>query len=364
MRRNVLVSSTDDSSKHVVTSDRSHSYRAAATSMVASHSTLETGDGHQHVYSAISPSTTVAMSLPTTSAAGADSLVGTAMTSVSYWHSRDGTETLASIIFFVVCCLVPLIKSSTHQRPIPYQLLSTGDYARNLSFNEIFEGDTVSDGFLIVLGMIVPFAVQYAVATMHVGNGALHATICTYLVAFGINIVCTDLVKSYCGYLRPMFYSACQPGDDGGGSYDDCTNGNVDGARRSFPSGHASISFCGLTLLTLFLHTRFGVPSMHCERTSASTASLEGHRRRQQDSAFDESEDITATGGISSRANEANAKDPFRYRCNSILALAPMGLALFIAASRVVDNRHFPADVVGGSLLGASIANYVHSLWS
>jgi membrane-associated phospholipid phosphatase len=43
--------------------------------------------------------------------------------------------------------------------------------------------------------------------------------------------------------------------------------------------------------------------------------------------------------------------------------LLPMGLALFIAASRVVDNKHFPADVVGGSLLGAAISYYVYGLW-
>ncbi|OEU07937.1 hypothetical protein FRACYDRAFT_250568 [Fragilariopsis cylindrus CCMP1102] len=32
-------------------------------------------------------------------------------------------------------------------------------------------------------------------------------------------------------------------------------------------------------------------------------------------------------------------------------------------ASRVVDNRHFPADVVGGAVLGASIASLVFNIW-
>lgn len=40
-----------------------------------------------------------------------------------------------------------------------------------------------------------------------------------------------------------------------------------------------------------------------------------------------------------------------------------MALALFIAVSRVRDNKHFPADVVGGSLLGGSIAIFANSLW-
>jgi membrane-associated phospholipid phosphatase len=47
----------------------------------------------------------------------------------------------------------------------------------------------------------------------------------------------------------------------------------------------------------------------------------------------------------------------------SILCLLPLALALFIASSRVVDNKHFPADVVAGSVLGFSIARYFHFLW-
>jgi membrane-associated phospholipid phosphatase len=40
-----------------------------------------------------------------------------------------------------------------------------------------------------------------------------------------------------------------------------------------------------------------------------------------------------------------------------------MGLATIIATSRVVDNKHFPADVVGGSVLGLGIAVYINGLW-
>jgi len=40
-----------------------------------------------------------------------------------------------------------------------------------------------------------------------------------------------------------------------------------------------------------------------------------------------------------------------------------MAVAVFIAASRVVDNKHWPADVVAGALLGSSVANFVHGLF-
>jgi membrane-associated phospholipid phosphatase len=283
----------------------------------------------------------------------------------SYWHSRDGTELLVCLGFFVVCAGIPLLfRNSVRQRPIPYQQISTGDFVKNLSFNERFQGDTVSDAWLLVWGIALPLVVQYTVGNMLPAlrnEGVAHSTICTYLVAFGINIVCTDLVKAYCGYLRPVFYDLCNP-EAGSASCTSSSRTEV-GARRSFPSGHASMSFCGLTLLTLFLHTRLGMPSqrhrqhrtVHQNRGEAPEDDYNDVALRQGNGT-DEAMTAATSIGIT-------AKNPIHCRCISILSLIPMGLALFIAASRVADNRHFPADVVGGSLLGASIASFVHGLW-
>jgi membrane-associated phospholipid phosphatase len=291
----------------------------------------------------------------------------------SYWHSRDGTELLVCLSFFVVCAVIPLLfRNLARQRPIPYQQLSTGDYVKNLSFNERFQGDTVSDAWLLVWGVALPLAVQYTVGNMLPAlrnEGAAHSTICTYLVAFGINIVCTDLVKAYCGYLRPVFYDLCNPEAAGSAS---CTSSSRTeaGARRSFPSGHASMSFCGLTLLTLFLHTRLGMPS--CLRHGQHGTVRQHRGEAPEDDDYNvalrqgnETGEAIVPGTRTTAAASIviTAQNPMRYRCISILSLIPMGLALFIAASRVADNRHFPADVVGGSLLGASIASFVHGLW-
>jgi membrane-associated phospholipid phosphatase len=291
----------------------------------------------------------------------------------SYWYSRDGTELLVCLSFFVVCAVIPLLfRNLARQRPIPYQQLSTGDYVKNLSFNERFQGDTVSDAWLLVWGVALPLAVQYTVGNMLPelrNEGVAHSTICIYLVAFGINIVCTDLVKAYCGYLRPVFYDLCNPEAAGSAS---CTSSSRTeaGARRSFPSGHASMSFCGLTLLTLFLHTRLGMPS--CPRHGQHRTARQHRGETPEDdyngvalSQGNENMEATVSGARTTAAASIGitAQNPMRYRCISILSLIPMGLALFIAASRVADNRHFPADVVGGSLLGASIASFVHGLW-
>jgi hypothetical protein len=51
------------------------------------------------------------------------------------------------------------------------------------------------------------------------------------------------------------------------------------------------------------------------------------------------------------------------YRLISLVCYSPMLFAFFVAASRVVDNKHFPADVVGGAVLGGSVASLIFGIW-
>lgn len=256
------------------------------------------------------------------------------LVSLPYWRSRDFKELSACIVLALVCYFSTIADYEWTERPIPFQLLNNGDYVRNLSNNEIYDGETVPDSLLIVLAIIVPLVLQLIAAKSLGERGDVHSTLCIYLVALSLTLLATDLLKIYCGYLRPIFYAICQPDEN----YETCTGdtGSSESYRRSFPSGHASTSFCGLTLLTLFIHTRFGMPSW--QRKQLLT---------------------TVTNSDSPRST----LDPLRYRFISIISLVPMGVACFIAASRVVDNKHFPADVITGTVLGASIANFIHGLW-
>ena len=88
--------------------------------------------------------------------------------------------------------------------------------------------------------------------------------------------------------------------------------------RKSFPSGHSSHSACFATLLTLHLlrHASLAVADRHAKRV----------------------------------------------RLLQLLALVPPIIALFIAASRVHDNRHHPADVVAGLGLGTGCAALAHHI--
>ena len=152
-----------------------------------------------------------------------------------------------------------------------------------------------------------------------------------YAVACGLTGFTTNIIKNYVGYLRPSFYDLCDPDDN----YQECTASGSDDARKSFPSGHSSYSFCGLTLLTLYLLARFGVYS--------------------GSAVVQESPDGTIL---------MEYRKPARIKkLYSVLSLIPMAVATFVAASRVVDNKHHPADVVGGAVLGTSMSLFVHGLW-
>jgi len=51
-------------------------------------------------------------------------------------------------------------------------------------------------------------------------------------------------------------------------------------------------------------------------------------------------------------------------RLVSVIALDPLFVALWIPASRVRDDQHFPVGTAGGASLGSSLATYCHGLWS
>jgi len=249
--------------------------------------------------------------------------------------SSDMKEFLACLSFLIVSLVIGGLPINPRQRPIPYQLLEDMKiYVRNQVYNERFEGETIPDFLLLLLAIILPFFSQIFVCVLLRRAGDRHRTVCVYLVAFAITLLVIDFVKLYVGYLRPIFYVSCEPDD----VYESCTDGGGGDVRKSFPSGHAGTAFCGMTLIALYLHTRVGVPSV---QTMVREMYSDGN--------------VRWTVGYS--------KSPSMARLVSILSLTPLMLALFIAASRVVDNKHFPADVVGGSVLRASIAVFTHSLW-
>ena len=86
-------------------------------------------------------------------------------------------------------------------------------------------------------------------------------------------------------------------------------------------------------LLSLFLEQRFGLTS------------------------------IQRNAQVQGRLLRVYTHPPALYRMYSIACLFPVAIAIWVGASRIVDNWHFPADVVGGAMLGGSVALVTNRVW-
>lgn len=284
-----------------------------------------------------------------------------------------------------------------------------GQVLFDLTFDRSSDGETVSTTLLVILGIVVPLVMQSALSVLEVwleemrkheegasGGGAqspegecnamgvdeaagvaesnftgdgldrsksptaaggaddkgryfvLHATICTYAIAIGTTLLFTESVKRYVGYMRPNFYQLCQPEysstsgntvDEGGGANEplvcnDVLSGDTDVERyQSFPSGHASVAYCGLTLLSLYLRRFFGF-AQHQKKSGAvaSLVVLPNHLRLRRWFYF-------------------------------VSVLLVQVLAMWIATSRIADQVHFPADVLGGAVLGTGCSVFVDGMF-
>ena len=137
-----------------------------------------------------------------------------------------------------------------------------------------------------------------------------------YLFALALTSLLTVWFKNYCGFFRPNYFPCC--------GWDDVTHGCsrdwLEG-RHSFPSGHSSSSMSGATVLTLYLLRK-----------------LEGWRKA------------------------SSAKSPWMPQALQCATVIPGVVASWVAASRVHDNWHHPADIITGATLGAAIAALIFRL--
>ena len=154
------------------------------------------------------------------------------------------------------------------------------------------------------------------------------------LLSVAISFVFVNSVKQACGNYRPDFAARCwgsATADPVWKEYGkpDCGNlenesllNDVRQGRRSFPSGHTSMSFSGLFYLSLYLMYYlkcFGGSRINTERTEA-------------------------------------------FVWKVLISLAPLSVAVGVAITRIRDMWHHPEDVIVGSLLGAGTSAFAFSL--
>ncbi|KAJ2716040.1 hypothetical protein H4R19_000874 [Coemansia spiralis] len=179
---------------------------------------------------------------------------------------------------------------------------------------------------LFVLAIAVPACVIVGVAlglkrSMH----DLHVGLLGLLMGVSLTLMFTNCLKNVVGQPRPNLLARCLPVKPdhplsdpplGLSTVAICTQPDLailDEGFRSFPSGHTSLSFAGLTFLTLFLAGKLHV--------------------------FD---------------RQGHTYKPF-------LVFLPLLAAAIVGATRLADYWHHPTDVLFGAAIGMSTATFSYA---
>jgi len=132
-----------------------------------------------------------------------------------------------------------------------------------------------------------------------------HATLALF-TAFAFVMVFTEMIKNQAGRYRPDYYWRESTGDEK----------TIRDGRYSFPSGHSSVSFGCLVVLSCYILSKFKV--------------------------------FTSNGGGLWKV---------------AIAMIPMEIAWIIAVSRTMDNHHNFSDIVAGLCLGLPIGVFSYFLY-
>lgn len=165
-------------------------------------------------------------------------------------------------------------------------------------------------GILGIAGPLAFFTICTSCVIRHEERSTSDA-LSAYLISTGCSEFVTEALKRYIGRPRPNYFAMCAFDED----LLACTasQARINQSRKSFPSGHASLSFCAMTLTALWL--------------------------------------LRLVVEQEIRGGKGKGTIVFASRCFAATFL-PLSLSIFTAASRVHDNWHHTSDVVAGALIG------------
>ncbi|KAL2872126.1 phosphatase PAP2 family protein [Aspergillus lucknowensis] len=230
--------------------------------------------------------------------------------------------------------------------------------------------ETVRSSVMVVVGLIVPAVIIVLVSLLFTPGTSIGASASKALIWrrklwewnagwLGLGLACagvwmaTEGLKDLYGKPRPDLLARCDPDLSNiathavGGlgqrlegaptlvSWEICRNTADDlkwDGFASFPSGHSSFSFAGLTYLSLWLCSKFSIKFPYLPHSPFS-------------------QDLHAQNRLSIRTQGAA---PPVYLV--IFAFVPWAVAFFISASRWFDYRHHGFDIIFGSLMGVVFA--------
>ncbi|KNE54028.1 hypothetical protein AMAG_00028 [Allomyces macrogynus ATCC 38327] len=205
-----------------------------------------------------------------------------------------GLEILALIVFWAIGGVLNIL-------PPQKRTFNVNDITLQNPMRE----QTVPEWLAFILVVVVPFIFIFLIGRSRAGRPVLGL-----LVSTGLALLVTGALKNLVGGLRPDFLDRCKPNPK---DLTQCTGevSIVNEGRRSFPSGHSSVSAAGLVYTSLYLASFMRV--------------------------FDANWDEAKGGRI-------------------FLSFLPATGAAAIALTRIVDNRHHWLDVFTGFILGAFCA--------
>ncbi|KAJ6515044.1 lipid phosphate phosphatase 1 [Mycena vitilis] len=159
------------------------------------------------------------------------------------------------------------------------------------------------------IALLIPAATVAAVGLLRLSFVTLHHGILALLASRGMARLITNVLKQR---LRPDFLARCK--------WDDvalkCTGkkSTISEGRLSFPSGHSSAAFAGMTFLSFWIAGQTAAWAFHAPVPAASFRS-------------------SRLGRFS-------------------LTLLPVWWSVYVAVTRLEDYRHHKEDVIAGGLIG------------
>ncbi|PFH51793.1 hypothetical protein AMATHDRAFT_2706 [Amanita thiersii Skay4041] len=182
----------------------------------------------------------------------------------------------------------------------------------DISISHPHKKNTVGSPFNHWVALLVPILVISFGGVRRRSLVAIHHGVISVCAARGLARLVTVFMKHTVDRLRPDFLDRCKWDAHEKvctGKLEDVING-----RESFPSGHSSTVFSGMTVLSLWIAGQ--------------------------------------TAAWCSNAPNEPTRIPSSRMASLSLTTIPLFWAVFVAISRVEDNRHHPEDVVVGSIIG------------
>ena len=242
-------------------------------------------------------------------------------------------------------------------------------YTRDPELSHVFTGGSISVELLLWTSLGLPLLLLSILPTLvacynhhpHYGNNnktiqsvvvrETAAVVSAFLTTWYLTLIITDVVKVLIHRPRPNYYSYCKFDWDTLRCQTSSLR-RICGARYSFPSGHSSLSACGMVFVCCYIVGKvivpggIRVPFGHPRHTTTTAASA------------------TAASATAASATAAQRTTQWRQWVWSVaICILACSWAVRVAQSRVHEHWHRVSDVSAGLTLGTVIAAAVYGAY-